>query len=54
MSSEIKAKILIGNSVNSEEFLCVNKVITLKKYSFFKSVNLNEITEPKGSVTFEI
>jgi len=45
---------LIGNSTSSEEFLCVNKTVVLKKYSFFKSVNLAEQKETRGSVSFEI
>jgi len=32
----------------------MTKSITLKKYSFFKSISLGEIRESKNNVTFEI
>ena len=52
MQCDIHAKVLLGNSAHSEEFLCMNKTITIKKYSFF--LNVPDAKEPKGFVQFDI
>ena len=43
LECEIKAKILIGNSGLSEEFLCVHKTISLKKFASFKGIPIQDI-----------
>lgn len=51
---EIKAKILIGNSAHSEEFLCIHKSIFLKKFSLFRGITPSELETPGSYVTFDI
>jgi hypothetical protein len=52
---EIKAKILIGNSSHSEEFLCLHKSIFLKKFAIFKGIPQNSSFDSIDSfVSFDI
>jgi hypothetical protein len=51
---EIKVKVLVSNSAHSEEFLCVHRHLSFKRFGSFKGVPVSQVPTPKGFVKFEV